>query len=190
MTFFFIQQPLWPNRCIQLRIQYKLCMYTRMCYVVLCRALAIWSTLPISSRMTLLAAGLSWSYSWWRHQMETFSALLAICAWNSPVPGEFPAQRPVARSFDVFFDLHPNKRLSKQSRGWWFETPSCPLWRHHNVLPECQWSHPGEYEKIVHTNPPWIIMIPKQNKAQCNCICLLLRMTKIVTEIPTLYLTS
>ena len=43
--------------------------------------------------------------SWWRHQMETFSALLAICAGNSPVPGEFPAQRPVTRSFGVFFDL-------------------------------------------------------------------------------------
>ena len=42
-------------------------------------------------------------YTWWRHQMETFPALLAICAWNSPVPGEFPAQRPVTRSFDVFF---------------------------------------------------------------------------------------
>ena len=46
--------------------------------------------------------------------METFSALLAICAGNSPVPGEFPTQRPVTRSFDVFFDLRPNKRLSKQ----------------------------------------------------------------------------
>ena len=44
--------------------------------------------------------------------METFSALLAICAGNSPVPGEFPAQRPVTRSFDVFFDLRLNKRLS------------------------------------------------------------------------------
>ena len=43
--------------------------------------------------------------TWWRHQMETFSALLAICVGNSPVPGEFPAQRPVTRSFDVFFDL-------------------------------------------------------------------------------------
>ena len=70
---------------------------------------------------------------WWRHQMETFSALLAICAGNSPVPGEFPAKRPVTRSFDVFFDLHPNKRLSKQSWGWWFETPPCPLWRHSNA---------------------------------------------------------
>ena len=36
--------------------------------------------------------------SWWRHQMETFSALLAICAGNAPVPGEFPTQRPVTRS--------------------------------------------------------------------------------------------
>ena len=39
--------------------------------------------------------------TWLRHSMETFSALLAICAGNSPVPGEFPAQRPVKRSFDV-----------------------------------------------------------------------------------------
>ena len=68
----------------------------------------------------------------WRHQMETFSALLAICAGNSPVPGEFPAQRPVTRSFDVFFDLRLNKRLNKQSWGWWFMTQSCPLWRHRN----------------------------------------------------------
>ena len=40
--------------------------------------------------------------------METFSALLAICAGNSPVPGEFPTERPVTRSFDVYFDLRPN----------------------------------------------------------------------------------
>ena len=37
-------------------------------------------------------------------------------------PGEFPTQKPVTRSFDVFFDRRPNKRLSKQSWGWWFET--------------------------------------------------------------------
>ena len=43
--------------------------------------------------------------AWWRHQMETFSAILALCAGNSPVTGEFPTQRPVTRSFDVFFDL-------------------------------------------------------------------------------------
>ena len=64
--------------------------------------------------------------------METFSALLTICAGNSPVPGEFPTQRPVTRSFDVYFDMRPNKRLSKQSCGWWFETLSHPFWRHRN----------------------------------------------------------
>ena len=72
------------------------------------------------------------SAAWWRHQMETFSAFLAICAGNSPVPGEFPAQRPVTRSFDVFFDLRLNYRLSKRLWGWWFETLSRPLWRHCN----------------------------------------------------------
>ena len=51
---------------------------------------------------------------WWRHQRETFSALLAFRAGNSPVTGEFPTQRPVTRSFDVFFDLRLNKRLIKQ----------------------------------------------------------------------------
>ena len=80
-----------------------------------------------------------WFSSWWRHQMETFSALLAIYARNSPVPGEFPAQRPVTRSFDVFLDLRLNKRFSKQSWGWWFETLSRPLSRHSNVYwkPRC-----------------------------------------------------
>ena len=73
------------------------------------------------------------SKSWRRHQMETFSALLGICAGNSPVHGEHPAQRPVTRSFDIFFDLRLNKRLSKQSWGWWFETLSRTFWRHRNV---------------------------------------------------------
>ena len=52
--------------------------------------------------------------SWWRHQMETYSALLAFCVGKSPVTCEFPAQRPVTQSFDDFFDLHLNKQLSKQ----------------------------------------------------------------------------
>ena len=49
-------------------------------------------------------------------------------------PGEFPAQRPVTRSFDVFFDLRLNKRLSKLPWGWWVETPSWSLWRQCNVI--------------------------------------------------------
>ena len=66
--------------------------------------------------------------------METFSALLAICTGNSPVSSEFLTQRPVTQSFDVCFDLRLNERLSKQSRGWWFEAQSHPLWRHSNVI--------------------------------------------------------
>ena len=43
--------------------------------------------------------------------METFYALLAIYVGNSTVPGEFPAQRPMTRSFDVFFDLRVKKTV-------------------------------------------------------------------------------
>ena len=74
-----------------------------------------------------------WKISWWRHPMETFSALLAFCAGNSPVTVEFHTQRPVTRSSDVVFDLRLNKQLSQQSWSWWFETPSHPLCRHCNV---------------------------------------------------------
>ena len=89
-------------------------------YVAL--AAIIWTTL------------LSWYflYTLWRHQMVTFSAWLAICAGNSPAIGEFPAQRPVTRSFDVFCNLLLNKRLRKQSWRCWCETPSSPLWCHCN----------------------------------------------------------
>ena len=84
------------------------------------------------------------SATWWCHQMELFSALLALCAGNSPVTGEFlrgihrwpvnsPHKVPVTRSFDVFLHLRLNKGLSKQSsKQSRFETPSCPLWRHYN----------------------------------------------------------
>ena len=66
--------------------------------------------------------------------METFSALLALCAGYSPVTDEFPSQRPLTRSFDIFFDLLLNKRLRKQPRRWWFERPSHSLWRHCSVV--------------------------------------------------------
>ena len=75
-------------------------------------------------------------YSWWRHQ--TFSALLDLCEGNSPVTGEFSSQRPMTLSFDIFFDLRPNKRLSKPSRHQLFETPSRSLWRHCNVHSDVQ----------------------------------------------------
>ena len=95
-----------------------------------------WSYSGFMHQETRLLLFQSMACSWWRHQMETFSALLAICAGNSPVPGELPTQRPVTRSFDVYFDLRPDKRLSKQLWGWWFETLSHSLWRHRNA--ECR----------------------------------------------------
>ena len=56
--------------------------------------------------------------------------LLALCARNSPVTGEFRTQRPVTRSLDVSFDLRLNKYLSKQWRRRWVQTSSRSLWRH------------------------------------------------------------
>ena len=53
---------------------------------------------------------------------------------TGPLCGEFPSQRPATRRIDGFFDLRLNKRLSKQPRGWWFETPPHSLWRHRNVF--------------------------------------------------------
>ena len=86
--------------------------------------------------------------TWWRHQMETFSALLALCAGNSPVPGEVPAQRPVTRSFDIFFDLRLNKRLRKQSWGWWFETLLDSLWRHCNAMWKSRPQYIGSFVRV------------------------------------------
>ena len=106
---------------------------------------------------------------WWRHQMETFSALLAICAGNSPVPGEFPTQRLVTRSFDVYFDLRPNKRLSKQSWGWWFETPWHPLWRHRNagVSP---WS-PAQDQGRIHVVLFLVVNFFYSDRVPLICTC-------------------
>ena len=55
--------------------------------------------------------------SWWHHQMETFSPLLALCAGNSLVTSEFPSQRPVTRSFDVFFHLRVKGWVNNRDAG-------------------------------------------------------------------------
>ena len=109
--------------------------------------------------------------------METVSALLAIYVGNSPVTGEFPAHRPVARSFDVFFDLCLNKRFSKQWRCWWFETPwwrqcnvvlrFCIQWLHYNSL-TIQTIHNGVRERLL-----WLswCLITIEYPATAWCIC-------------------
>ena len=67
-------------------------------------------------------------WSWRRHQLETFSALLACCEGNPSVS--------VTKSSDAklwcFFDMRLNKRLSKQSTRRWFATSLHSLWRHCN----------------------------------------------------------
>ena len=82
-------------------------------------------------------------WSWWRHQMETFSALLV----HTPVTCEFPSQKPVTRIFDIFFDLRPNKRSSKEPWGWWFGTPLRSLWRYCNVNRSADWYGSGLFPK-------------------------------------------
>ena len=72
------------------------------------------------------------STSLWRHQMKTLSALLNPCEGNPPVTGGLYSQEPVTQSLDVFFDLRMNKRLKKQLRCRWFETPLRSLWRQYN----------------------------------------------------------
>ena len=93
---------------------------------ILCQLYLIWKII-LSVRDQVLCVE-----SWRCHQMETFSALLALCAGNLLVTGEFPTQKPMTRSFDAFFDLYLNKWLSKHLWGWWFETLLCSLWCHCN----------------------------------------------------------
>ena len=103
----------------------------------------------VNSRTQSLLPNSLWALqTWCRHQMETFPASLAICAGHSPVPCEFPSQRPVTQSFDAFVDLRLNTRLSKQSIRWWFETPSRPSWRHCN---ECI----GYWYQFRHNSFSW-----------------------------------
>ena len=107
--------------------------------------------------------------SWWRPQMETLPALLALCEGNPPVTSGFP-HKGQWRGTLVFSLIC--ERLSRQSRCRWFETPSRSLWCHCNVMiiylewwrdnvithlvvsecQDCQWNNVGDgrYERCVH----------------------------------------
>ena len=127
-------------------------------------------TLPCSTNKEYWLC--SWpNYStWWCHQMETFSVLLAFCVGNSLVIGEIPAQRPVTRSFDVFFDLCLKQHLRKQWRCWWFEKSLCSLWHHCNedaMITKFsisryyvqQWQQQGINQTLSSQNTPHILHI-------------------------------
>ena len=83
-----------------------------------------------------------WPFVWGIHRSPLNSTHkgqcnVAFCVGNSPVTRDFPSQRPMTRSFDIFFNLRLNKRLSEQLWGWWFETPSRSSWRHYNDGQRC-----------------------------------------------------
>ena len=91
---------------------------------------------PIPVQLLYISKWGPWTICWlfWRTKDMMTSSNGNISRVNGPLCGEFPTQRPVTRSFDVFFDLCVNKRLNKQSWGWWFETLSRPFWRHRNDI--------------------------------------------------------
>ena len=70
-------------------------------------------------------------WSWWRHQMKHFPRNWPFVRGihRSPVNSPHKGQWRGALMFTL---ICPNKRLSKHSGGWWFETLSSPLWRHRN----------------------------------------------------------
>ena len=98
---------------------------------------------------------------WWRHPMETFSVLLALCAGNSLVTGKFPSQRPVTQRFDFFFYLCLNQRLSRQLWDWWFETLSRSLW--FEMLSRSLWRHSNVACGQFHASVPFYILVFRWN---------------------------
>ena len=108
-------------------------------------------------------------------------------------PGEFPTQRPVTRSFDVFFDLCLNKRLNKQPRGWWFGTPSWSLWRQCNEFDDAimqfdTWEHWRGLTKWIYRIHHWdpfykhgiTLILPWINNNMCGMKALIHSRTSTV----------
>ena len=94
-------------------------------------------------------------------------------------PGEFHSQTPVTRSFNVFFDLCLNKRLSKQSWGWWFETLPCPIWRHCNAFLVLKLKYSGRnlVLTLFRINRPCLSFATSgitglRDDTQCNYMCM------------------
>ena len=109
-----------------------------------------------------------WSFTWCRHQMETFSALLALCDGNTPFTGVFPWQRPVTQGIDVFFDLRLNKRLSEHSIRRWLRRHRA----HYDITamkPRAliSWQQPGVYWCKLKLNTV-CYMIPQARSSVCG----------------------
>ena len=95
-------------------------------------------TLPVISLVLILFQSNAHSSVSMVHKYD--DVILALFSGNSPATGEFPTQRPVMGSFDVFFHLGLTKQLIQQSWGWWFETASRTLWLHYDDKPFSWWA--------------------------------------------------
>ena len=134
------------------------CWFFMFCLTVFAQIYEICSTKELMSLANHCYNFLLVEVPWWRYQMETFSALLALCAGNSPVNSPHKCQW--CGSLMFFFYLRPNKRLSKQWWGWWFETPSRSLWRHCNtsvaIVITASWCYAGIWTSdVIPWSVPW-----------------------------------
>ena len=122
--------------------------------------------------------------TWWRHQMETFSMLLALCAGNSPVTCEFPSQRPVTRSLDVF------SLFCTWINSWWFETPSHSSWCCCNIendiwLVRYWFIHSDIHDVSCKKSKQWIVFKVKEfENISMPVMCILWRMDVIYRWYP------
>ena len=121
----------WPEHCLAL---------------VSWSSFLVWNQLPLSYVHELIMMTSS---------SGNIFRVTGLCAVHTPVTGEFPSQKPVTRIFDVFLDLRPNKRSSKESRGWWFGTPSRSLWRYCNVNRWTDWYGSGLFPKSLSSYMVW-----------------------------------
>ena len=95
-----------------------------------CLVLVSWSSFLVWNQLPL-----SYVHEWiiMTSSNGNIFRVTGLCAVHTTVTGEFPSQKPVTQIFDVFFDLRPNKRSSKESWGWWFGTPLRSLWRYRSA---------------------------------------------------------
>ena len=110
---------------------------------------------------------------WWRHQMETFSASLALCEGNPPDTGWFPSQRSLTRRFGVFFDLRLNKRLIKLWIRRLFKTLWRPLWRHCNA----SFSSSASSQHRIRENATNPIVVTVLCQFSCFCVSISSKVT-------------
>ena len=111
--------------------------------------------------------------TWWRHQMEAFPRHWPFVRGIHRSPVNSPHKGQWRGALMLYFVLHLNKRLSKQSWGWWFETPSRPLWRHCNIAKET-WKMMSIYIYIA----IYMYMYMCMHMYMCMYICLCVRRLK------------